>query len=148
MLAVVGCYPKARPAAVGCYRAAAEALCPKWHGLSLSAVTPRLGQRFTSRFWNLWCEGFAPHTANARLPIPRCAPLHHGRRDRGQLGRDEESCVITPFYHFSLLIVVAHSKRGTHIDFSKHVLKFQQKNIYVDCSKHVLNFTGLRAKKL
>ena len=35
----------------------------------------------------------------------------------------------SPFYHFSLLIVVAHSKRGTHIDYSKHVLKFQQKNI-------------------
>ena len=46
------------------------------------------------------------------------------------------------------MIVVAHSKRGTHIDYSKHVLKFQQKNIYVDCSKHVLNFTGLRAKNV
>ena len=43
------------------------------------------------------CEGFAPHTANSRLPIPRCVSLHHGGRYRGQLVRDEESCVIT--YH-------------------------------------------------
>ena len=38
-----------------------------------------------------------PRHTSPRLPIPRCVPLHHRRRDRDQLGRDEESCVIT--YH-------------------------------------------------
>ena len=51
-------------------------------------------RRFTLRFCSLWCEGFAPHIASSRLPILRCVPLHHWRRDRGQLGRGEESCVI------------------------------------------------------
>ena len=50
--------------------------------------------RFTSRFWSLWCEGFAPHTANSRFPIPRCVPLHHWR-NRGPLCRDEESSIST-----------------------------------------------------
>ena len=49
---------------------------------------------FTLRFCSLWCEGFAPHTASSRFPIPRCVPLHHWRRDRDQFCRDEESCVI------------------------------------------------------
>ena len=49
---------------------------------------------FTLRFCRLWCKGFAPHTASSCLPIPRYVPLHHRRRDRGQLGHDEESCVI------------------------------------------------------
>ena len=49
---------------------------------------------FTLRFCSLWCEGFAPHIASSRLPILRCVPLHHWRRDRGQLGRGEESCLI------------------------------------------------------
>ena len=50
---------------------------------------------FTLMFWSLWCEGFAPHTASSRLPIPQCVPLHHGRRDRGPLCRDEESSTST-----------------------------------------------------
>ena len=33
---------------------------------------------FTLRFCRLWCEGFAPHPASYRIPIPRCVPLHHG----------------------------------------------------------------------
>ena len=41
----------------------------------------------TLRFCRLWFEGFAPHTASSRLPIPRCVSLHHGRRDQGQLCR-------------------------------------------------------------
>ena len=50
---------------------------------------------FTLRFCSLWCEAFAPHTASSRVLIPRCVPLHHRRRDRGQFGHDEESCVVT-----------------------------------------------------
>ena len=51
-------------------------------------------RRFISRFWRLWCEGFAPHTANSRLPILRCVPLHHWKRDRDHLCRDVETCDI------------------------------------------------------
>ena len=61
---------------------------------SRSGVQRHVLRRFTLRFCSLWCEGFAPHTANSRFPIPRCVPLHHGRRDRGQLCHDEESCII------------------------------------------------------
>ena len=46
-------------------------------------------------FCSLWCEGFAPHTASSRFAILRCVPLHHGRRDRGPLCRDEESSTST-----------------------------------------------------
>ena len=50
---------------------------------------------FTLIFCSLWCEGFAQQTARSRFPIPRCVPLHHGRRDRGPLCRDEESSTST-----------------------------------------------------
>ena len=63
----------------------------------LRLAEPLVRRRFTSRFWSLWCEGFATHTAKSRFPIPRCVPLQLWRRDRGQLGRAEESCVI--IYH-------------------------------------------------
>ena len=46
------------------------------------------------RVCSLWCEGFAPHTANSHLLVPRFVPLHHWRKDRGELCRGEESCVI------------------------------------------------------
>ena len=59
-----------------------------------SVVQRHARRRFTLRFCSLWCEGFAPHIASSRRPIPRCVPLHHWRRDRSQLGHDEESCVI------------------------------------------------------
>ena len=46
------------------------------------------------RCCSLWCEGFAPLLTSSRFTIPPCVPLHHQRRDRGQLCRDEESCII------------------------------------------------------
>ena len=69
-----------------------------FHDLSCGGAKARTATlSFEINFSNLCCEGFAPHIANSCFPILRYVPLHHGRRDRSQLGRDEESCVIT--YH-------------------------------------------------
>ena len=38
--------------------------CLRHSMVSRTVVQRRVPQRFTSRFWSLWCEGFAPHTAN------------------------------------------------------------------------------------
>ena len=49
------------------------------------AVSFPVVQRRTWRNWKVcacrrWCEGFAPQTASARVPISRSVPLHHRRR--------------------------------------------------------------------
>ena len=67
---------------------------PSFHS-SHSVVQRHVLRRSTSRVCDVWCEGFAPHIASSRLPILRFVPLHHGRRDRGPLCRDEESSTST-----------------------------------------------------
>ena len=66
---------------------------PSFHS-SHSVVQRHVLRRSTLRVCDVWCEGFAPHIASYCFPIPRCVPLHHRRRDRGQLGRGEESCIM------------------------------------------------------
>ena len=61
------------------------------HGLSYGGAKARTEALHAEI---LWYEGFAAHIANSRLPISRCVPLHRRKRDRGQLCRDEESCII------------------------------------------------------
>ena len=50
--------------------------------VALNTTSSSVVQRHTPWHWNacicrLWCEGFAPQTASARLPIPSFLPLHH-----------------------------------------------------------------------
>ena len=66
---------------------------PSFHS-SHSVVQRHVLRRSTLRVCDVWCEGFAPHIASYCFPIPRCVPLHHRRRDRGQFFHDEESCII------------------------------------------------------
>ena len=49
---------------------------PQSFNSSRSVVQRHVLRRFTLRFCSLWCEGFAPHTANPRFAIWQCVPLH------------------------------------------------------------------------
>ena len=55
--------------------------------VALNTTSSSVVQRHTPWHWNacicrLWCEGFAPQTASARLPIPSFLPLHHKETKR------------------------------------------------------------------